>query len=103
MRIPLKSVEFDSDVKGPGAKADGADSLHQSTHFAQVTAGPDGRPPRYLVRLEYDVALQAIRITHPTAKDRKEILVPFTRVVAAEVLDLEQATAPATPHAKAKA
>lgn len=73
-RIPLDSVKFDKDVRGPGPKTES----HFSTDFDTKAAKHKGE-----LAIEYDVALSAVRLTH-VGDVRPEILVPWSRVVGSE-------------------
>ena len=72
--MQLDSVRFDKDVRGPGPKTES----HFSTDFDAAAAKHKGN-----IAIEYDVELQAVRITHAGAV-RPEVLTPWSRVVSAE-------------------
>lgn len=89
MKVSLSYVQFDTDVKGPGMRNEGGpDGSHTSTTFAT-------EQKNYKVVIELDTAIGAVRLSHPTSTKRKTVLVPWSRVVSSDEVDLDAATAPA--------
>ena len=80
MKIQLSAVTFDGDVRGPGAKADGRDTHHYGPTFAVGQK-------QYSVGIVYDTDIAAVRLTHPTAKERRSVLVPWSRVVHSDEVE----------------
>lgn len=102
VKVPLDSVTFSSDVRGPGERV----SSHMGKTFVSMAYEAARRkdneerkrehvPDMKAVELDYDPDLSAVVLRKAGAKMHDTVFVPWALVVSCEPSNLEKLTAPA--------